>query len=720
MLNKSLLVVLGIVSLVWIGYVGISLVNFTSDPKPESVFNTKDNSIIVIHKSTEIDFTDPRIKLLEEVPFYLQLLSQTERVQHFYFSSNRRLVLMERSKPWTFSNIEAYAAKLNLGATFSESNKKVKFSNGWFGYYSNKFFYLSDKEIDLVDLKIIDWKYIDRKSSCSIVSKNNSSNFEIENAYFINGKTIAYTSHSNKNSLPLIADQEIFQDVIPIDFDEYEFFEKNYLKRIVEKETFFDDWVKYGIAKITKDNQECLVADFETGEQPLESICDYLKIDHPNERRLKVNTLNLPESILSNQDVIIETHNNLVFISSSQNFINNLIGNYEIGNSLAQSTVKKEKIFSKSPKKISYRKVTNEYCLSSSALNKSLHSVRIQLKDEEISEEKAQEEASLSPIRLDAQIQSLLAIPNSSLIVTSTESNNIQISSKKQITWNKQLPQKQVGEIQYNSIGSQLAIAHENGFVWFNSSGTVLLEQEIQGIKSSPVLFTWRGESCIGVIGNSGFVYFNSKGKQVQRTSISGELTNSKILMQVKKGELYAHVVTNKEWICVNTSRQRIVFRKNIGEGEWFLSKIDASVFVYGLNKKQFVRYTENGTKSMLVGNCSKIVSSETSSNTYYGVLQGNTVYVIQSSNGTILAQFKTTLKEIEDIEIQQRKNGRLIVGLIDGIANNCYLYQLNGTELTKQSYEGSGKIALQNTNEGTLILSSQANGYLVRYPIQN
>jgi hypothetical protein len=190
--------------------------------------------------------------------------------------------------------------------------------------------------------------------------------------------------------------------------------------------------------------------------------------------------------------------------------------------------------------------------------------------------------------------------------------------------------------------------------------------------------------------------------------------------MQVKKGELYAHIVTEKEWICLNTSRQRVVFRKNIGEGEWFLSKMDANVFVYGINKKQFVRYTENGSKSMLVGNCSKIVCSETSNNSYYGVLQGSSIYVIQSSNGTILAQFKTTLKEIEDIEIQQRKNGRLIVGLIDGIANNCYLYQLNGTELTKQSYEGSGKIALQNTNEGTLILSSQANGYLVRYPIQS
>ncbi|MFN5982743.1 MAG: hypothetical protein ACK476_12000 [Fluviicola sp.] len=720
MLNKSLLVVLGIISLVWIGYVGISLVDFTSEPKPESVFNSNDKSIIVIHKPTEIDFTDSRIKLLEEVPFYLQLLSQTERVQHFYFSSNRKLVLMERSKPWTFSIIEAYATKLNLGATFSESNKKVKFSNGWFGYYSNKYFYLSEKEIDLEDSKLIDWKYVDRKSSSSIVTKKKIAEFEIENAYFINGKTIAYLSYSNEKSLPLVADQEVFQDVIPIDFDTYEFYEKAYLSRLAKNKTVFDDWVKYGIAKITKDDQECLVADFETGEQPLESICDFLKIDHPNEQKLKVKDLNLPFNLLKSRNIIIEIHNNLVFISSSQNFINNLIGNYEIGNTLAQSTVKKEKLFSKSPKKISYRQVTNEFCLSTSALNKSIHSVRIQLKDEEISEEQAQEEASLSPIRLDAQINSLIAIPNSTTVVTTTESNSIQISSKKQIIWSKQMPQKQIGEIQYNSIGNQLAVSHESGFVWFNTSGTILLEQEIQSVKSSPTLFTWRGESCIGLIANSGFVYFNSKGKQVQKTSLSGDLNNSKILMQVKKGELYAHIVTEKEWICLNTSRQRVVFRKNIGEGEWFLSKMDANVFVYGINKKQFVRYTENGSKSMLVGNCSKIVCSETSNNSYYGVLQGSSIYVIQSSNGTILAQFKTTLKEIEDIEIQQRKNGRLIVGLIDGIANNCYLYQLNGTELTKQSYEGSGKIALQNTNEGTLILSSQANGYLVRYPIQN
>ncbi len=720
MFNKSVFLSLGIISILWIGYVSLSVVDFSVEPKPESVFSLSDNEIVVIHKTSEIDFTDLRIKNLEKEDFYLQLLAQPERVQHFYFSTSRKLVLLERSKAWTFDIIENYAQKLNLGATFRKTDKKVQFSNGWKGYYSDNFFYLSAEEIKLEKSKTIEWNYLDKNASSSVLSLEKNKQYNIENAYFINGKTIAYSSHTNAAALPLVNDQEVFQELIPIDFSEYEFFENAYLKRTHSKDYFFSDWMNYGLAKITKDKQTCFVIDFKTGAQPLESICDFLKMEHSNEKKLRIKNADFPFNLSDSEELIVEIHKNFVFVSSSQSLINNLIGNYEIGNTLAQASSKCEKFFSKTPQKVSYRKLNANFTSCSSALEKSLHRVQVRFTEESVSEEDAKLVAQLSPIRLDGQLVSLFALPNSSQIASTSASNSLSLSSKERILWTKSFTGTQIGEIQYNSIGSQLAISHENGILWMNSAGTILLEQELTAVSSSPALFTWKGESCIGVIANGGFVYFNSKGKQVQRISLSGNLTAAKIALQVKKGELLVHIVSANEWICLNANRQRIVFRKNLGEGDWFLSKQEANMLVYGMNKKQFIRYTENGAKSMLVGNCSKVVHSQTTGKEYFGLLQGQSVYVIQANTGTILTQFKTTLKQIDDLEIQQNRNGKLIVGLIDGIANNCYLYKLNGTELSKQSYEGSGKIALQNTNEGTLILASQANGYLVRYPILN
>ena len=120
----------------------------------------------------------------------------------------------------------------------------------------------------------------------------------------------------------------------------------------------------------------------------------------------------------------------------------------------------------------------------------------------------------------------------------------------------------------------------------------------------------------------------------------------------------------------------------------------------------------------MLVGNVSSILNTQNLGDEQLFFLnQQNMIYVI-TSTGTILGQFNSTITNIDDASIIKLPNGKTVVGIIDGIANNCYIYTIRGNELNKESYEGSNKIAFQKQTDGTILLVSQANGYLIRYPL--
>jgi hypothetical protein len=84
------------------------------------------------------------------------------------------------------------------------------------------------------------------------------------------------------------------------------------------------------------------------------------------------------------------------------------------------------------------------------------------------------------------------------------------------------------------------------------------------------------------------------------------------------------------------------------------------------------------------------------------------------------MAQFETRVRQIQDMYSATTEKGKTLVGILDGIANNSYIYTLNGNELSKESFEGANQLVLHKQADGSLILISESNTYLVRYPIND
>lgn len=718
MLNRSIIVFLVICSLGWISYVGFTLVEGSSaPPTPENTFSQQDDTIIVVHKPMEVDYNNDIVSSLQKNSFFTLLLNEPERIQHFYFSTNRDLVLLERSKPWTSEIVKNYAERLSLSSTIS-TQKHLSLSNSWKGEFHGKFLVLYKGEWLPAQKSIASWKYLDRKSSLSLIYKTTDQSYEIEDSYFISGNNAKYITHTGSKALPLVNDQELFQELIPADFDSYTFYEKNYLFSKYPAKSILSEWINYGLALIADQNDSCLITDYKPGQDPLAILSELDRVDVSNKQKQATLKGYYFPFLNQTKKIYLEIFNNSVLISNSQQCINRIIGKYETGSTLEQSTTLRFKLFSNSPQKVSYRHFDRNRQTTMSRLTNANHST-VQLLNEENPDADSEEVPKLNPLRLDDNLRSLNPIPGSNNLLAITNSNTLYLVGNKQILWNKSLESEPTGSPVF--IGNGIFLSTKTGILGFDRAGNNLTGFPIACTNVSSNLFSyyWNGKDYISFVADGQVQGYGTNGKQSFKVGVNGTLQKeSQLAIQGKRGELIAHICTNSNWSSVSIKRKRVLKSQNLSEGEWHLVKVNGTISLLGLTKKQFVRLTENGNKAMLVGNVSSILNSQSFGDEQLFFLnQQNTIYVI-SGTGTILGQFNATISNIDDASLVKLPNGKTVVGIIDGIANNCYIYTIRGNELNKENYEGSNKIVFQKQADGTILLVSQANGYLIRYPL--
>lgn len=720
MLNRSIIIFLVICSLGWISYVGFTLVEGSSaPPTPENAFSQQDDTIIVVHKPLEVDYNSPLVSSLQKNSFFAILLNEPERIQHFYFSTNRDLVLLERSKPWTSEIVKSYAERLSLSSTIS-TQKHLSLSNNWKGEFHGKFLILYQGEWQPASKSVASWKYLDRKSSLSLVYKTADQSYEIEDSYFISSHDAKYITHTGGKALPLVNDQELFQELIPADFDSYSFYEKNYLFSKFPQKSILSEWMDFGLALIVDQKDSCLITDYKPGQDPLAILSELDRVELSDKQKQATLKGYYFPFLNQNKKIYLEIFNNSVLISNSQQSINRIIGNYETGATLEQSTVLKFKLFSNSPQKVSYRHFDKNRQTTMSRLTGANHST-VQLLNEENSDPDSgsKEIPKLNPLRLDDNLRSLNPIPGSNNLLAITKSNTLYLIGSKQILWNKSLESEPVGAPVF--IGNGIFLSTKTGILGFDRAGNNLAGFPIacNNVSSNLFSYYWNGKDYISFVADGQVQGYGTNGKQSFKVGINGTLQkDAQLAVQGKKGELIAHICTNSNWSSISIKRKRVIKSQNLSEGEWHLVKANGTISLLGLTKKQFVRLTENGNKAMLVGNVSAILNSQAIGDEQLFFLnQQNTIYVINGT-GTILGQFNSTITNIDDASLVKLSNGKTVVGIIDGIANNCYIYTIRGSELNKESYEGSNKIVFQKQADGTILLVSQANGYLIRYPL--
>lgn len=724
-MNKTILSLLGVLSLIWIGYVGINMATSGDRILPETVFDGNDQSIVIVHKPLEPDYKDEQFAFLSKDDFYANILTHTERIQHFYFSSSRPLVLLERSKPWTIELIDRYFGGMGISSTF-ESAKTFKLANGWYATYDKEYLVLSKSANRQPTSSNIAWKYVDRKSSASILHWENGIP-KIENAYRSTASEIRYISQTGTAGSHLADDQDIFQDVLPANFKNIEFFETHYLQTLDGASSPLYQWMDKGAVIVRSKNGTCIVTDCIPGQDPIAILGD--RIDEsslsPNNTSGYVKSTALPASFQVAEDWYVETFNNRVFIASKKVSIDALIGNYETGSTLSQNEQLRKALFAKAPKRVSYRKISPAEHRTISLLDGSRHTVVQryggQADETETDREPQQEEG--QAVRIDGGIAQIVPVQGSNFVYVLSKANELYGIDGEQQRWKIALSGPVIGQAALSYSGGELIVTTSEAVHQVTRGGKEFAGQPVKAggtPVTAAVSYSWKGASQLAIVTERELRVFNTNGSLKMSMALPFAPANIPFVVWSNAGDLTATIAGKGKGINVSIDRKRKGKEFSLPEGDWKGVKTQNGPRFFGIQNGRFVSVSHKGEVTDLKRNANQLLCCEPNGNRQVISVLGRGKVYLYSEEGTLTGTVSPAFDDIAGCSVQNSASGKSVVGILDGIANKNYIYEQNGTPITTKSYAGGSVIALHRLQNGTLTLLSQSNDYLVRYSIEN
>lgn len=726
-MGKTILSILGVLSLLWIGYVCINLSSLENKLTPATVFGTDDSTIVIIHKPLEPDYAHPDYTFLSTDAFFSGLLTHTERIQHFYFSSSRPIVLLERSKPWTIELIDRYFASLQITATV-ESAKELHLSNGWNVLFNKEFLLLTKStEFESVTSEI-DWKYVDRKSSATLVKWKNKKP-EVENAYRSGLSELTYISRSATGDPSTTDDQEIFQDVIPAGFRSLEFYEKNYLKSLAPKQVYLFDWMENGAVKIRYNGRYCIITDCIPGQDPIAIMGSALNdSDISNDKKkAMVRGIALPQQFLSAEKWYLEVFNGRVFIAEEEQAINDVIGAYETGKTLSQDQELRTQLFAHAPKRVSYRNITPENIISMSNLKGSRHTVVQLLKEPttDQNEEPGQEtDEEPEAIRIQGGIAQLIPVQGSDFLYVLSKENLLYGVQNGKEKWKQLIPDPVVGEIRLNGEAGDLLITTTTSIHRITRAGSERNGTPVKLSKtpvSEAVAYSWKNAAYYAVIDATSLTVYTEVGKEKSSIRLPFTPQNKSFVVWSNAGDLTATIAGAEKGVNLSIDRKKKVNEFPLPKGNFHALKTEKGAVFIGIQKSALVAINHRGISTTLAkGDYREIIRILQEHEKSVILARSSKKVVWLTPDGQVAGSISPAFNDVSSAHIQTSHSGKTIVILLDGIANKNYIYNANGQQFTTELYDGNEISVLHKQANGKLEIVSQSNNYLVRYPIEH
>jgi hypothetical protein len=723
--GKTILSVLGVLSLLWIGYVCINLSSLGDRLTPDTVFGKADASVVVVHKPLEPDYTEPAFSFLAKNEFYAALLTHAERVQHFYFSSSRSVVLLERSKPWTIELIDRYFTSMGISTTV-ESAKSIRLSNGWQALYNKEYLLLSKSDDFSPGESTVQWQYVDRKSSATLIQWRNGVAV-IENAYRNSVAEISYISENASSVHAITDDQETFQDIIPAKFSEFEFFEKEYLQSVSGKKSPLFEWVQTGAMIIRYDKRTCIVTDCISGQNPIAILGNSLDESSISSDKNKafIRNVVLPNQLLSAKNWYIEVFNNRVFIATNEQAIDDIIGAYETGATLSQDQSLRTRLFEKAPKRVSYRKINAAEHRSFSLLEHSKHTVVQQLGGKVAEPEEAEEEEeTTASVRIDGGIAQLIPVQGSDFMFVLSKQNILYGINGDEEKWKKPINGTIVGKVGLSPSGNELLITTTSEINQITRSGNDVNGTAIK-LSVTPlteaVSYSWKGADFLAIASEQQLTVLTKAGVQKSTIKLPFSPRKSSFVVWSNAGDLTATIAGNNKGVNLSIDRKRKLNEFELPESDlWSVKTTNGASFI-GIKQGQLISINHKGIVSNLSGG-KAVAIKDLIINGKQQIIVVKTASKIAfvTTDNKVLGSVTPSFNDVSSASIQSAAGGKSIISLLDGIANKNYIYALNGQLISEESFDGSNISVLHRQSDGSLMLISQSNNYLIRYPIDN
>lgn len=732
MIGRYFLLFLGLISLFWIGYVGLDLLDKKDQFSPTQIFGENDGRVLVLNRFDECSLDQLKFTPTpESTEFYDAIRPSLEDIRRLILSENQNHMLIENNDNWSKNKIVHFFKKANLKVDFV--NRHTFVCGKFKGKYNHSVIYLSASGIKEPDLMGDNWMNIDFKSSASIISFKNKK-YSISDIYVKQDNIVQYISKDAKIKFGNeIDDQQIFSVAIPNDISDYHFYEKEYyacFDKTFKKSPFYQ-WIESGFVQFTYKNDLVLVSDFIAGQDPLLILNEQLDSHENSEKEAYFGNLKLMKNFPQQQGFYLKIMEGFVVMSSSKIACEQVVADYKLGNTLAMKKENLIKFYQNLPRKVSERFISENSTYTRTKYKEKLLETYLDkgggFKIEEKDQQRQESENKTVSMYVGQHIQDFVVLNGTGNIVVLSRDGSFQIFSSGKSIFKKKLGTEAVGNIQQVDAllngEKQLMCASKNQIHLFNKSGGEVVGYPIQLVKSAVsqvTYYRWKGD---------GYFVCANEDNELQIYSTNGKLVNTfktglkniskPVEVWLSRNILLAGVRNDKECVLYTIDKKKEYRRFAIND-ESFSVKTNNELVQFYLNGNQLNRTDQKGIHKELARiSQGEILTIKKELSTPTIVVKSNSTLSLLNYQGNIYSTITLPFSEIEDVEVANSPQGVSYIGVVDGLNNNVYIFNVNGKQVVQKSLEGKSLVKITWSTSEEMIITTVVDDYIIQY-VQN
>ena len=701
-------------SLVWIGYVGMDILNENNNYTPEDLFGSADEKLLIINRPNEVDID--QLSDFSNAPCS-DLIRGMNPLEYKtgYLSANQAQLLLKKSENWTQDAI------INLFVGYSE---KPEFTSSGFtlGEFEGRFYKkgLYMKKGEIQSSKSIHPIFIyDKKASASVLHFSEKEEIvSVSDIYFRDGGRVDYITNNDEGTQGnQVKDEVLFAGVVTKNFSSYHFYERDFY---ASQDSIFSNgpmfaWMLNGFLELEYQGSKVLICDYIDGQDPILIMNDLNQTIDKSVFKTRL-TRDFPSA---GSSYFIKYLEDLIVISESENTCDKVVADFKLGNTIALNKIVRNKVFGSLPQSVSERIVTKDQFYSRSVYRGQLLETQMGVQ-RAVTITKTEKESVALNCSFDILDFDVLE-KDGNVVALGTHGEIARFKNGK-MAWSKRLESKPIG-------GIQLIDLHQSGEknILLNTTDKIYLwnldGEEISGfpinLDSEAItqvkFYRWHDKSYFLVANdNNEVMHYDARGRELNAIKTNIRISRT-IDVWSSQQKLFAGFANKESFVMYDLDNGKI-YREFQLTVLGMSAKVSNELFQFGFEGDRLVKINQKGLKfDYKTFNHPKLIRilSDTKSPTLI-VQSANEIHLL-NIDGIAFSEISLPFNEVADVFIETSNSGKTTVAIIDGLENNVYLYALDGVRLTNREIEGQTKV-LVRSNGNNRIITTVVDKFIVQY----
>jgi hypothetical protein len=711
MLNRIFIVIICLSLATWISYVSYDLIRLDTSTNLRDCFSFEDELIVVAHNPKEINWEENNLEVLStSLAIYNSIVPKINYESSIFLSSKRPVILIERKENWIKKEVEAIFSKGLMPLKFQG---KMNFTFGKYKgiFLKNQLILFQGRLIKNTNLRFD----VDKKASYSLIFLSEKM-IKTSDVYKKGRGILKYTKTKfSKTKINSIDDSKLFAGILPREFNTYSFFSTSFLKETDRefKKSDFSKWVDKGLVFISNKNQNAVVFYFKEGQNPIQNINEKLNIDERNESSANFKNILFSSHLEQDTSVgfFIEEFNNFAVISTEKSYLDDIVSEINLGNSLSQDEKKMNLVYSELPIKVASRIVSNQLHKAANIFYSSKIETEY-IPSNQIDLQEQKNDKDYFTMNIGERVNDFVALDYRGNVAVLTESNKLIGYINGLRKWEKQLLNSNVILKDFSSDKNYFSLLLNGECQIFDKNGRMIYRlmatNGIVPLKFSPKeeFFTVNGPKNFSLLNNKGAII-----KQFSTNDFIKQIGQYEVAKKIQIG------ILTKNMIYFLNPLSRTVTKKIPCDSSLQLFTNNSSLFYAGItnNSLQIINEVAQ-SKIIKIKPNSSIIGHYFENNNLVLLIKNTNVLSAIDHNGILKWRKTMNLSEISSSSVNSSKNGIILIGILDAIENKLYLLNSSGELIANQDLKGSEKIQITRFGENAFSISTILGNSVIQY----